>query len=253
MNVSNWHTKIRGSNSTPLVCVHGWGCNNTQFDRLSGLLETEFRIYQPDLPGHGQTPLGGFEPGFDTYAAALAGWIAATIPEPAILVGHSMGGALSLMVAGLIPVRAVINLDGSLPAKASTLAAQATIRGWLDEPGFRERLANVLREGFFLPSERDAEAEEVIRTMCSAPEAVLRFLPEKIGTLDAPRILAKVSAPVLYVGAENPRYDEEQARQLVPHLQLAQIRNTGHFLHMRAPEQVARLARAFLNPTSKAE
>jgi len=253
VNVHGWHSKVGGTGTIPLVCVHGWCCNSTQFDRLSGLLGMEFRVYQPDLPGHGQTPLGDFAPGFDTYATALADWIAATIPEPVVLVGHSMGGALSLMVAGLVPVRAVINLDGSLPAKAATLAAQAAIRTWLDEPGFRERLANALREGFFLPSERDAEAEEVIRTMCSAPEAVLRFLPEKIGTLDAPRILSKVSAPLLYVGAENPRFDEEQARQLIPHLGLAQIRNTGHFLHMRAPEHIARLIRSFLNPTSKAE
>ena len=50
---------------------------------------------------------------------------------------------------------------------------------------FRVRLAGALREAFFLPSERDGRCEEIIRTMCAAPDSVLRF---SAGT--GPRILS---------------------------------------------------------------
>lgn len=248
---SAWHCEVSGSGISPLVFVHGWCCEGAQFAQLAGILSQAFRIYRPDLPGHGRTPLGDFRPGFEAYADALAQWIGDRRLDRPILVGHSMGGVLSLMAGARVSIGAVINLDGSLPAAATTLAAQATLRSWLGKPDFRQRLAGALREGYFLPHERDARAEEVIKSMCSATEPVLRFLPETISTLDASQILPKVEVPVLYIGAENPRFDSGHARGLLPQLRLEQIRNAGHFLHLRAPEKVAEIAMAFLNPTSR--
>jgi 3-oxoadipate enol-lactonase len=251
MTSSEWHFEVSGQGNAPLVFVHGWCCHSAQFGRLAEALESGFRIYLPDLPGHGNTPLGDFRPGFEAYADGLAAWIRDVGLDCPILIGHSMGGALALMTATRIPVRAVVNLDGSLPAAATTLDAQATLRSWLGLPDFLPRLASAIRAGYFLPQEVDAEAEEVIRGMCSAPEAVLRFLPETIGTLDASRILPDVQIPVMYIGAEHPRFDADQAQALLPQMQLEQICGAGHFLHMRAPELVAELAMDFLNPTSK--
>ena len=109
-----------------------------------------------------------------------------------------MGGILSLLTAARLRPRAVINLDGGLPATDHALTAHAIIRRWLDETDFRVRLAGTLREAFFLPSERDGRCEEIIRTMCAAPDSVLRFLPEQVGALDPARILSRsdCSCPV---------------------------------------------------------
>lgn len=249
---SEWHCDISGSGNFPLVLVHGWCCQGQQFAALAKEFGSDFRVFRPDLPGHGQTRLGDFRPGFEAYSNALAGWISDRKLDRPILLGHSMGGVLSLMTATRISARAVINLDGSLPAADSTLAAQATLRSWLDQPDFLPRLAGAIREGYFLPHERDAESDEVIRGMCSAPEAVIRFLPETFQTLNPSQILPQMYSPVLYIGAENPRFDAEQARALLPQLQLAHIRGAGHFLHMRAPRQVAELVKTFLNPTLRA-
>ena len=249
---SDWHCDVFGSGDTPLVFVHGWCCEGGQFGLLAKEFAKSHRIFCPDLPGHGRTPLGTFSPGFETYADALAGWIEGQRLDRPILIGHSMGGALALMTATRVAVRSVINLDGSLPAAPATLAAQKVIREWLDLPDFRSRLAEALRGGFFLPHERDARAEEIIRKMTAAPKAVLRFLPETIGSLDPSRILARIKAPVLYIGAQKPRYDATTAKTLLPDVQIERLPDAGHFLHVYAPAQVAALARAFLSPTSKA-
>lgn len=87
---------------------------------------------------------------------------------------------------------------------------------------------------------------EIIRRMCAAPEAVLRFLPETIDTLRPEQILAELQMPVLYIGADKPRFDSGAAQALLPQLTLKHIPATGHFLHMRAPGQVADLVREFL-------
>jgi pimeloyl-ACP methyl ester carboxylesterase len=50
------HFAVSGSGDIPLICTHGWACNGEQFIELSRLLAKDFRIFRPDLPGHGLQP-----------------------------------------------------------------------------------------------------------------------------------------------------------------------------------------------------
>lgn len=240
--------EVSGSGSIPLVCTHGWACQGEQFAGLSHLLARDFLIFRLDLPGHGQTPLDGFAPGFEAYAEIIADFVLKHDLERPVLLGHSMGGVLSLMAAatGRLRPRAVINLDGSLPPGEKTLAGQQLIRSWLDEPDLRARLAGLFREIFFLASERDVRCEAIIQTMCSAPEAVLRFLPEQAGGLKPELILPKISVPVLFVGAAIPLFDSPKAAATISRLQVERIPDAGHFLHIYAADRVAVLLKSFL-------
>jgi len=233
-----------------LICTHGWACNGGQFIELSLLLAKDFRIFRPDLPGHGRTPLDGFAPGFNRYADALVDFALQHKLARPVLLGQSMGGVLSMMAAasGRLQPRAVINLDGSLPATEKTLAGQELIRRWADEPDFRQRLAGLLRKAFFLPAERDARCDAILQVMCSAPMTVLRFLPEQVGDLRPEQILPRVAAPVLYIGSAAPRFDPRKAAVSIPHLRLEQIPDAGHFLHVYAADRVAAIVMNFLQP-----
>lgn len=233
----------------PLLCVHGWGCRKEQFDEVAERLSVRFAVHRFDLPGHGETPLGDFVPTFANYARVVVEFARAHGLTEAILLGHSMGGALSLMAAAELRPRAVINLDGSLPAAARVLAAQETIRGWLDEPDVRGRLAGALREGYFLLRERDARCGRIVEEMMAMPEAVLRFLPEQIGGLRAGDYLPRITAPVLYVGAAMPRFDAEAAARLVRDFRYEQVPEAGHFLHVYAAERVAALVEGVVKGT----
>ena len=140
------HFEVSGSGEVPLICTHGWACNGDQFIELSRLLTKDLRVFRLDLPGHGRTPLDGFLPGFESYSGLIADFALKHNLERPVLLGHSMGGVLSLMAAASarIQPRAVVNLDGFLPPTGETLAGQQLIRSWLDEPDFRGRLARLL-------------------------------------------------------------------------------------------------------------
>jgi len=236
-----------GSGEIPVICIHGWACEGAQFLELSRLLGLQFRVYRLDLPGHGRTPLGDFVPSYENYTDLILDFALAHGLENPVLLGHSMGGVLALMVAatGRLQPRAVINLDGSLPPSGQTLAGLAMVRSWLDKPDFRERLAVALRRSFFLLHERDARSEAIIKKMCSAPEAVLRFLPEQFDRLNAARILPKVPVPTLYIGAASPHFDANEVA--VAQFRIEHIAGSGHFLHVYAPQQVADSVEEFLH------
>ena len=240
------HFDASGSGEIPIICIHGWACEGGQFLELSRALGPQFRVYRPDLPGHGRTPLGTFVPSYDNYTSFIVDFALAHGLENPVLLGHSMGGVLALMAAAThrLQPRAIINLDGSLPPAQQTLAGLAMVRSWLDKPDFRERLAAALRESFFLPHERDARSEAIIQQMCSAPEAVLRFLPEHFDSLNATHILPKVQVPTLYIGADHPRFDVDKVA--LAQLRLEHFAGSGHFLHLYALPQVAASVEEFL-------
>jgi len=238
---------VSGIGSIPLICLHGWACDGSQFGELSELLDKDFRIFCPDLPGHGKTPLNGFNPGFQPYARLIADFSKSQKLERPVLLGHSMGGVLCLMAAaqGGIQPRAVINLDGSFPAAPQSASGFQSLRALINTPHFRDRLALMVRESFFLDSERDARCEAIVQAMCSAPDPVLHFVPEQAGSLCAEQILPNVRVPVLYVGSASPRFDMDKAASLIPRVTFEQIHEAGHFLHIYAARKLAATLRQF--------
>jgi 3-oxoadipate enol-lactonase len=244
------HFEVSGFGDIPLICTHGWACNGGQFMELSRLLTKDFRVFCPDLPGHGRTPLNEFLPTFEHYADAIVDFALKHGLDRPILLGHSMGGVLSMVTAASdrLQPRAVINLDGSLPSTERSMAGLKLIGNWVNEPDFRERLIRLLRKAFFLPSERDARCEAILQNMYSAPDAVLRFVPEQADALRPDRILPRVIAPALYVGSGAPRFDLQEATTLLPQLRFEQISGVGHFLHVYAANKVAAIVMKFMQP-----
>lgn len=87
-----------------IVAVHGVPGGRRDFRRLAAELTPGFRVVRLDLPGFGESPPA---PAVDSPARAAACIVdfLADLGEPAILVGHSMGGAVALRVAVAAPAR----------------------------------------------------------------------------------------------------------------------------------------------------
>lgn len=238
------HLSDSGGDGIPLVLVHGWGCNGKMLEKLAAALAGDFRVILPDLPGHGETALEDFQPGFATYTQCVVD-IASAYENP-VLVGHSMGGALSLMAAAKMQVRAVVNIEGSFPPSAETEAGRQRAAAMVGFPGARSFLGIALKSALFVPFERDSRSDEIVGTILRAPESVLRFYPEQGGDIHAEDTLPGIKCPVLYIGAEEPRFDEDLARRLLPDLTVERIPDHGHFLPVYVPDRVAEIIRSFL-------
>ncbi len=108
------HVVQRGAGSPPLVFTHGWADTDAVWDGVLDDLAVDHRCLAWDLRGHGRSAVP--PPGAYTRDHALFD-LAVVIGEagaPVVLVGHSLGGYLSLAhtlrhpgdVAGLVLVGA---------------------------------------------------------------------------------------------------------------------------------------------------
>jgi pimeloyl-ACP methyl ester carboxylesterase len=99
------------------VCVHGLGGSHLNWASVAPGLARQGRVLAMDLAGFGLTPPEGRGTSVGANWRLLQGFLAALELPPAILVGNSMGGMLSLIQAAHAPqtVDALVLVDAVFP------------------------------------------------------------------------------------------------------------------------------------------
>ncbi len=110
-----WEWKQAGSAAPLLHFAHANGFNGFTYRRLLGRLAQRVRVCAWDARGHGRSTLNRDPAGltsWDVYQSDLIALLD-SFGEPAVLVGHSMGGTVSLETTAARPdlVRALILID----------------------------------------------------------------------------------------------------------------------------------------------
>jgi pimeloyl-ACP methyl ester carboxylesterase len=120
-----------------IVMLHGLMGQLRNFSHsLAGLLATDHRVILVDRPGWGHSQLDGARPGIVAQAGMVAALIEQLGLEKPLLVGHSMGGAVSLAVAldrpdlvrGLALIAPLTQVVETVPAPFKGLLAPLALR-----------------------------------------------------------------------------------------------------------------------------
>jgi len=274
------HVRHWGREGAPkLFMAHGWMDMSASFQFVVDALQGDWHVIAHDWRGFGLTERSGNDTyWFPDYFADLEAILDHYSPgQPVNLLGHSMGGNIVSVYAGVRPERIarLINLEGfGLPATKPEQAPGRYAR-WLDElkvpPSMRgyasvEEVAARLQKTN--PRLADARAAFLAQHWAARNGAgqweILGDPAHKMpGPLlyQAEEVLAcwrRITAPVLWIEAEHTDMwrwmgPKEQARHEVDR-RLAQIRHVtprmmsdaGHMLHHDQPELLARMIEEFL-------
>jgi len=269
-HVRRWHA----ADAPKLVLLHGWMDVSASFQFLVDALRGPWDVYAPDWRGYGLTDWGKSDCyWFPDYIADLD-FLLDAIGAPVNLVGHSLGGNVACMYAGIKPERVakLVNLEGFGLVATKPDDAPRRYARWLKElherPGLRPYagfgdLARRLRDNNPRLSAERAEflARHWGRELPDG-SVVLRGDPaHKIVNPvlyryeEARACWRQVRAPVLWVdGAETnvaqrlglDEAQRKERRDAFQKLRYAAVPGAGHMLHHDQPEAVARLIEEFL-------
>ncbi|GAB2811140.1 alpha/beta fold hydrolase [Streptomyces daliensis] len=112
------HTTIRYTASGPaggpvLALVHGWACDRGDFDAVTAHLPEHHRVLAIDLAEHGESRSTRDVWTMEEFARDVAAVLEAESVDSAVVAGHSLGGAVAVETARLLPdtVSHVVGLD----------------------------------------------------------------------------------------------------------------------------------------------
>ena len=266
-----------GSDPEPLVLLHGWMDTGDTFQFLVDALPGTRTCVAPDWRGFGRSawPADGYW--FPDYYADLEALLDLYSPRrPATLVGHSMGGNIATMYAGIRPerVRRVVCIEGFGLPRTRPEQAPGRYREWLDElrePQAFARFPTVEAFAHLLARRNPRLAPERATFIAEAwserlPDGSVqvrsdpahkRKNPVLYRREEADACWREIEAPVLYVIAEDSELlarhgaDAQPGNmaRLIRRLEPCVIPDASHMVHHERPEQLAREIEAFLERT----
>lgn len=114
----------------PVVLVHGLGGSHLNWVHVAPALAAGRRVVAVDLAGFGLTPGTDRLTTVNANAALLARFIRTVLAEPAVLVGNSMGGMVSILLAARLPqlVAGLVLVDPSLPSAGARPSREVALQ-----------------------------------------------------------------------------------------------------------------------------
>lgn len=232
-----------------LVLLHGLGATADVWTRLAPELARSWpgRWTAVDLPGHGGSPPLGDTVSFGALAAAVADELPSD--EPLVVLGHSLGGVVGLVLASGwfgVQVRRAIGLGIKAVWSQDELARAAALAGrpvaWSDTR--EEAVARHLRvsglAGLLDPDDDAVVAG--VREQHGRWRLALDPRSFGVGAPDLPQLVTAARAPVVLArGEHDAMVSTEQLAACVPAPVV--LPGCGHNAHVERPDLVAQLLR----------
>ena len=274
LHLTRWGPQSSDS-AAPVFLLHGWADTGDTFQFMVDAFRADWPLVALDWRGFGRSEWAREGYWFPDYLADLDALLELLSPRmPARLVGHSMGGNIASLYAGLRPerVRCVVNLEGFGLPRTAPDHAPAQLRKWLDQvktaPALKdyesfEQLASIIQLRYPRFSEAQSvfvaqawgrlEADGRVRLLGDARHRWVN--PVLYRREEAEACWREICAPMLMLLGEQSEHlpslgvdgTDNGFRAVMAGIEIIRIADAGHMLHIERPEFVAPLVESFLS------
>lgn len=258
------NVRVAGDGAITMVFAHGFGCDQTMWNRLAPMYAGRFRTLTFDLVGSGGSDLAAYDRAkygtLHGYAGDLIEILREHVSGKAVFVGHSVSAMIGMLAAieapGLFatqvmvcPSPCYIDDDGYLGGFS---------RGDIDELldtmdanylGWSSSLAPAIMGA----PDRPELGLELTDSFCRNDPDVARHFARTTFLSDHRPDVPHSRVPALILQCSDdmvaPRQVGDYLHRHLPHSSLSVIENIGHCPHVSAPAASARAIDAFLART----
>jgi pimeloyl-ACP methyl ester carboxylesterase len=227
-----------GTQGVPVIFVHGSGSNHAIWLPQIRALAPIARTVAIDLPGHGKSDLPGRNT-VDAYCDVVLRLLDALQFERAVIVGHSLGGAMAQTIALSHPDR-VAGL-GLVGTGARLRVLPAILDGVLND---FEKTAPFIIENAYAPDLADAMRARAMAELRACDPQVTHGDFAACNAFDVTARLGEIRAPTIVIcGKQDRMTPVKYSEYLVSKIAGAQIvlvDNAGHSVMIEQPDAVSR-------------
>ncbi len=248
---ANIHYTLRAGAGTPIVLLHGWGCDESLMKPIADRLPADRTLLTLDFPGHGHSGRPTEPWGVPEFAECLRETLQQLKLLPCDVIAHSFGGRVTLWLASHDPemFRRIL-LTG-----AAGLKKPQTEEGKKRAEAFQKKKAalHTLRGLKVFNPLLDRAEEKLRQTYGSrdynALDAEMRKTFVKVISQDLADCLPKVQSPTLLVwgdgDTETPLWMGQKMEREIADAALVVLEGGTHFAYLEQADRFAAIAKAF--------
>ena len=237
----------------PVVLLHGLFGSLSNLGVIARALSTNHKIIQIDLRNHGLSPHSD-EMNYEIMAQDVVDTLDELGIEQFSLIGHSMGGKVSMKIAGVYPNRVdkliildvspvayqghrhrdildAINAVRAEPHELSRKQATEIMKKYIPQDGVIMFLLKSFNQGHWLFN----------------VDALEKQYPNLTGWND----IQPWTKPCLFIQGAKSEYIQPEYEQVIrdqfPNAEIKTIEGVGHWLHAEKPDEVVKLIQTFLS------
>ncbi len=239
----NYITEGKGKD---VLVLHGWGANINTVLPIVNILKDKFRVHALDLPGFGKSeephePIDSFK-----YADIVKSYMDTMGIKKAILIGHSFGGKLSIILGSkypeLVEKIVLVNSAGLIPKRGP--------KYYLKVYSFKTLRA--IYKTIFQDNKEKIEKfyKKFGSTDYKDASGVMRKILVIVVNENLLPILNKIKAPTLLIWGDKdtstPLYMGRIMEKEIPDSGLVVLEGTGHYSYLDDYQRFAVILRNFL-------
>jgi pimeloyl-ACP methyl ester carboxylesterase len=229
-----------------VVVLHGWGTNLNVMESISKKLSQNFTVFSLDLPGFGKTNEPVYPWGIYEYADFVENAMKALKIESPILIGHSFGGRISIILSSRMKVSKLVLVDaaGIKPKRTAkyyvSVYTYKIIKNISKLPGLKFLFFK------FVEDYRKGAGSADYKSASDMMKGVL----VKVVNEDLKKHLSNIKAETLLIWGENdldtPVSDARIMDKTIKNSELVIIKNAGHFSFLEQQNQFLIILNHFL-------
>lgn len=201
---------VTGKGRQTIVLIHGFGEDSRIWQQQIRFLEDGFCLLIPDLPGTGQSLIGDTALSMESMAEMIKQMLEEEKINHCIMLGHSMGGYVTLAFAEKYPDQlegfGLIHSTAYADSAEKKEARQKSI-GFIREHGAFEFMKTTIPNLFsasFNSNNKPAVDELIAQSNQFTPEALVAYYNAMIARPDRSAVLKQSKVPVLFfIGSED--------------------------------------------------
>jgi pimeloyl-ACP methyl ester carboxylesterase len=239
----------------PIVLLHGFLESANMWSDLSTRLSKNYRVLCPNLPGFGNTSISNSPISIDSLAVTLKKWLDIHHISKCILMGHSLGGYITLSFAGQFPNYllgyGLLHSNARADDEERKHNREKLIR-FIEKFGVRKFAPDFVHTLFYQKNERIQEIIEnlVTDTLPIRDECVINYIQAMKNRVDRTYLLKEKNIPTLFIAGEHDSLipidvSLNQSASLNPEF-VVTLKNSGHMGMFEEPDLFYNAITAFL-------
>ena len=239
-----------------VVLLHGFPEDGMLWEQIIPVLANTFRVIVPDIPGSGDSTLLNTDVSIEDLADSISDVLYKEQIQEAVIVGHSMGGYISLALAekkpslfkGLSLVHSIASADTEEKKEVRRKSIELIRKGG-KEPFVKGMIPNLF-SSHFKALHPEVVQMQIERAMRMKDESMIAFYNAMINRPDRTNILTGAGFPVQWIiGKEDNVVSLDSALQQSRKARInfvTMYNNCGHMSMLEQPERLANDLKEFI-------